>query len=197
MTNEARSHKRGFSLLEVLIVTAVGTIITGAAVPPITNVIANAKMRASMTSVSGLLQNSRVAAIKRNRSVTARSLNRTVRPFGLVYYTKTASDASPLAVNDPQVEMQAPITPYITPSGEAAPAPISTTVLGFIAQTGDPSFNSAGRVCVYSGGTCVSSGFIKYFKDNRVAGSGGWAAISLSPAGRIKRWFWTGSRWSD
>jgi hypothetical protein len=42
-----------------------------------------------------------------------------------------------------------------------------------------------------------STGFIEYFKDNRIGGSGGWAAISITPAGRIKRWFWSGSAWTD
>jgi len=62
------------------------------------------------------------------------------------------------------------------------------------------SFNSSGSPCVYSGVLCTnagSAGFIEYFKDNRIGGSGGWAAISVTPAGRIKRWFWSGSAWTD
>ena len=48
-----------------------------------------------------------------------------------------------------------------------------------------------------NGGTCTNSGLIEYFKDNRIGGSGGWAAISVSPAGRITRWFWNGSAWAN
>lgn len=189
---------KGFSLTEVLVVVAIGLIITTVALPSLTNTIANAKMRASMTSVSGLLQNTRMVAVKRNKTMTARNITRTTQPYSLVYYVKLASDNGNLANSDTQVEMEAPITPYTTPTGTDAPAEVSTSTLGFTPQTGDPSFNSRGLPCAYSGGLCTASvGFIKYFKDNRIAGSGGWAAISISPAGRIKRWFWNGSSWSD
>jgi len=155
------------------------------------------KLRASMTSVSGLLQNTRMLAVKLNRTMTARYLVRTTSPLGLVYYAKSATDSSALTGSNPQVELEAPITPYTTPTGGGAPAAISTTTLGFTPQTGDPSFNSRGLPCSYSGGTCTSNGFIAYYKDDRISSSSGWSAISISPAGRIKRWFWNESAWTD
>jgi hypothetical protein len=116
----------------------------------------------------------------------------------LMGYIRDAGDTSSLTTVDSQVEMEAPITKMTTPTGLGAPSAISTGVLGFTPQTGDPSFNSRGLPCLYSSGTCPTNyGFISYFKDNRIAGSGGWAAISVSPAGRIKRWFWNGSEWTD
>src|SRR5437867_10611022 len=50
-------NRAGFSLQEVLVVVAIGLIITAAALATMSNAIANMKLRASMTSVSGLLQN--------------------------------------------------------------------------------------------------------------------------------------------
>ena len=162
--------------------------------------IANMKLRTSMTTVSGLLQNTRGLAVNQNKTMTARHFNRSAIPYSLVYYVKQASDASSMAGTDTQVEMEAPITPYTSPTGTGAPAVISNTVLGLSAdpQTSDPSFNSRGLPCVYSGGVCTNDAFIQYFKDNRIGGAtGGWAAISITPAGRIKRWFWNGSAWTD
>ena len=52
-------YKDGFTLLELLILLAVGLIVTAIALPIMSNVIANQKLRASMTSISGLLQNTR------------------------------------------------------------------------------------------------------------------------------------------
>jgi hypothetical protein len=49
--------------------------------------------------------------------------------------------------------------------------------------------------CTYSGGNCTSAGFVYYFMDHRPMGRSGWAAVSISPAGRLKRWFWSGSTW--
>ena len=197
MRPRSRTKRSGFSLLAVLFGVAAITIILGVALPSMTNAIANVKLRASMTSVSGLLQNTRMLAVKLNRTMTARYLVRTTSPLGLVYYAKSATDSSALTGSNPQVELEAPITPYTTPTGGGAPAAISTTTLGFTPQTGDPSFNSRGLPCSYSGGTCTSNGFIAYYKDDRISSSSGWSAISISPAGRIKRWFWNESAWTD
>jgi prepilin-type N-terminal cleavage/methylation domain-containing protein len=189
-------NQSGFTLIEVMIVATIATVITVTAIPNITNAIANAKLRASMTSLSGLLQNTRMVAVKENRTKTARFEGGTTTR--LMGYIRDAGDTSTLSTMDSQVEMEAPITKLSTPTGLGAPPAISTTVLGFTPQTSDPSFNTRGLPCLYSGGTCPTNyGFIYYFKDNRTSGIGGWAAISLSPAGRIKRWFWNGSAWTE
>jgi hypothetical protein len=116
-----------------------------------------------------------------------------------VYYVKEAPDTSVIVTADSQVEMEAPIMTHDTPTGPGAPPAITNTALGLGADplTTDPSFNSRGLPCAYSSGVCTNAAFIRYFKDNRIGGSGGWAAISMTPAGRIKRWFWNGSIWTD
>ena len=187
--------RRGFTLAETLIVVGIAAAVTVTALPRMTTVIANAKLRGSMTSLSGLLQNARMTAVQRNKTkTTCFAGGTTTRLMGFI---KSAVDSCVLTTNDSQVEMEAPISKLTTPTGLGAPSAVSTTVLGFTPQTGNPSFNPLGLPCAYSGGTCTSGGFIYYFKDNRIAGSGGWAAISISPAGRIKRWFWNGSAWTD
>ena len=195
-------NRAGFSLLEVLIVVAIGIILTAVALPEMMNMIANMRLRSSMTSVSGMLQDTRMVAVKQNKTKTACHYNWNVMPFALVYFTRDATDCTGLtaADTDPQVELQAPITPMGTPSGTLAPAAILNSQLGLLSSplTSDPSFNSRGLPCAFSGGTCTTnSGFITYYKDNRIGGSGGWAAISISPAGRINRWFWNGSSWTN
>jgi hypothetical protein len=118
-----------------------------------------------------------------------------------VYFVKDAIACSGVtaAVSDTQVQLEAPITPMSTPTGPGAPSTILNSTLGVSSTpaTTDPSFNSRGLPCSYSGGACTNSAFIQYFKDNRIGGSGGWAAISISPAGRINRWFWNGSAWTN
>jgi len=189
-------RRAGFSLLELTLVVGIGLIVTAVGLPRINTVMANMKLRASMTTVSGFLQNVRMVAVKQNRTITAKHFNRSVIPYSLVYYLKEASDTSAMTTSDSQVEMEAPIIAFDTPTGTGAPAAITNSALGLTADpaTSDPSFNSRGLPCAYSGGSCVNGAFIKYFRDNR---NGGWAAISVTPAGRIKRWFWNGSSWID
>jgi prepilin-type N-terminal cleavage/methylation domain-containing protein len=192
----------GFTLQEVLVVVAIGLIVTLAAVPVMSNAIANMRLRSSLTSVSGLLQNTRAIAVQQNKNKTACHFNVATAPYSLVYFVKDATDCTTatLLTADPQVELEAPITPYGAPTGTGAPTALdNTTQLGVTTAplTTDPSFNSRGLPCTYASGSCTPNvSFVQYYKDNRISGSGGWAAISVSPAGRIKRWFWNGSSWT-
>jgi type IV fimbrial biogenesis protein FimT len=205
---EAPAGKRpaGFTLQEVMVVIAISLIITALGAPVMSNAIANMKLRSSMTTVSGLLQNTRAIAVQQNTTKTACHYNRTSAPYSLVYYVKNGIDCTTatMATTDPQIEMEAPINPCGTPtdcSSTNAPAALDNSTqlgVGTVAPlTTDPSFNSRGLPCQYvSSGTCNTNvSFVQYYKDNRIGGSGGWAAISISPAGRIRRWFYNGSSW--
>ncbi len=201
-------YKDGFTLLELLILLAVGLIVTAIALPIMSNVVANQKLRASMTSISGLLQNTRMVAVHDNKTKTAchckgASCPASAEPHGLVYFAKDGTTCTTTTVplrNDPQVELEAPITPMTAPSGPGAPPTINNSDLGLLSNplTTDPSFNSRGLPCLYvNPGTCSpNNGFIQYFRDDRI-GSGAWAAISITPAGRFKRWFWNGTVWTE
>src|SRR5262245_9012842 len=126
MAKTARSE-RGFTLLEVLIVVAIFVIVTAIAVPNVTAVLSNARMRASITSFSGVLQSTRMLAVKENRTMTTHMLTQS---GGLVAWAKDATE-SDLSVHDSQIEMEAPIEEMATPAGPGAPSTISTSVLGF------------------------------------------------------------------
>jgi Tfp pilus assembly protein FimT len=175
-----------------MVVVAILMVITVIAIPNMMTVISNARLQGGGTNLSGLLQNCRTLAIKQNSTMTAHF---TVLGNGPVAYVKQAADSSSINGQDPQVQLGAPLTQLTTPTGTGAPAALTTTELGFTAVTTDPSFNSRGLPCAYSGGVCSTSGFVYYFKDNRPMGKSGWIAVSVSPAGRIKRWVYSGAAW--
>jgi hypothetical protein len=184
----------GVSLVELLVVLAAVMLMVTIAVPNITRLLADARMRASMSSLSGVLQNSRMMAVKQNRSMTT-----FIRPLsgGLVGYVKIAGTGNTLEPTDPQVHLQAPIRAFPYPVGVGAPPGLTVSVLGYSAGIGNASFNSRGLPCRYVSGACTNSGFIRYYKDTRQRNDRSWAAVSISPAGRIKRWFWNGTEWVD
>jgi len=191
--NTKFTRQRGFSILEVLIVVSILLILGIIAIPNMMTVISNARLQGGGTSLSGLLQSTRMQAVKKNITM---STHFTVLGNGPVAYAKPATDSSSLAATDPQAQLGAPLTKMTsTPTGPGAPAALTTTELGFTAVTTDPSFNSRGLPCVYSGGNCASSGFVYYFKDSRPQGKTGWIAVSISPAGRIRRWTYSGGSW--
>ena len=192
----ARS-RRGFSLLELMVVVGILLVVAALAIPNFMTMTANARLRSGMSSFSGLLQNCRMIAVKKNRIMT---VHFSVLSNGPVGYVKDATVTSPtLESTDPQVELGAPVTKVVSPTGPGAPgALLDSSTLGFTPQTGDPSFNPRGMPCSYSGTTCTpNAGFVYYFTDSRPMGKNAWAAVSVTPAGRVKTWFWSGSAWTD
>jgi len=152
-----------------------------------------------MTSLSGVLQNCRMLAVKQNLTMTTHFVVDTFGSTqGVMAYVKQATDPNPLITTDSQVQLEEPIMQVTAPSGPGAPTPVDpVSQLGFTPVTSDASFNSTGLPCAYSSGTCPIRGFIYYFHDSRLAGQTGWAALSISPAGRLKKWYWNGSTWNN
>jgi type II secretory pathway pseudopilin PulG len=187
-------HPAGFSLPELALVVFIMLALVTIAIPNMGVVMATARMRASMTSVSGVIQNARMVAVKENRTMTTHF---DAVGDGLVAYIKRASDDSDVAPTDVQVHLQAPIIRHPAPAGVDAPAALTAVEIGFTPQAGEISFNSRGLPCEFSAGDCDGKGFLYYFEDTSRPAGQSWAAISVSPAGRIKRWFWLGSSWVD
>ena len=188
---------KGFSMFELTFIVAVLLVVGLIAAPNMVTVISLARLRAGVTSMSGLLQNCRMSAVKLNKTLTTRFETEGVAT--LVAYVKEAPDTSDRESTDLQAEWEAPVVIMGTPAGIGAPSVISSGTLGFTPAATEPSFNTRGLPCVWdsSTGACPNSGFLFYFKDTSRQGSQGWAALSISPAGRIKKWFWDGSAWAD
>jgi hypothetical protein len=186
---------KGFSLFELTFVVAILIVVGMFAIPNMVIVISNARLRAGVTSMSGLLQNCRMSAVKLNRTLTTRFT--TVGTATLIGYVKEAPDFSDPKSTDLQAEWEAPVKMMGEPEGDGAPSEISSGTLGFTPASTEPSFNTRGLPCVFASGPCTSSGFLYYFKDMSQKATKGWAALSISPAGRIKKWFWDGNKWVD
>jgi Tfp pilus assembly protein FimT len=192
-------NRAGFSMLEVMTVTAISMIITMTTIPNMVNGIGALRLRSSMTSLEGVIQNCRMLAVKQNQTMSTHfSVTTYGGSDGVLAYVKKAADPNPVSNSDSQVQLEQPVTQVTTLSGPGAPTTaLDSSILGFTPQTGDPSFKSTGLPCAYSGGNCVINGFVYYFHDARPAPQTGWAAISISPAGRLKKWFWNGSIWTN
>ena len=99
------------------------------------------------------------------------------------------------AATDLQVQLGGSAFRVAGPSGGVPP--LTSTLLSYTPLNLPDlvSFNSRGLPCKYVSGVCSTAGFVYYVNDS--ASRNAWTAVSISPGGRVKQWFWNGKAWAD
>ena len=204
-----RKHS-GFSLIELLIVIAIIMVIAAMATPNIMNAINSIRLRSAASEVAGLLQQCRQAAVRSNRYYTIKPA--TVTGANAAYvdlnYNNTFDNVAPTP--EPLIQFPANVTVVSAGAPNTANL-ISNCCSTFTPQSAStlPSFNARGLPCVGPAGGAPPAnsvcnvrdpgnqtvGFIYYMNQARPFGAVGWAAVSVTPAGRIRVWTYSGSTW--
>ena len=179
-----RTRESGFSLVELMIVCVVLVIIAAIAVPNIFRTIRNYQLDAAGHSVASLLQQARIQAVKTNLPAYANYTN--AATGNIAFVTNDPANTTYTAGN-PDVELSPAVSFQGTPPDHAQldaylNAPTAPPVGGSI------GFNARGLPCTESGGNptvcaATTTGF-EWFMQS----SGGWEAVTVTPAGRIKSW---------
>ncbi|MGE0406869.1 MAG: Tfp pilus assembly protein FimT/FimU [Candidatus Korobacteraceae bacterium] len=199
MTPDNQNRRRrtlGFSLLELMIVAGMGMVIAAVAVPNILRTVANMRLRSAAGSISSIIQDGRVRAIRANRRTAILLVTQNSAQLLCV-------DEDLDSTCDP-TERTAQIPTTVTrltaaPSGAGAPTTLDSTVGITSPQLASlPSFNPRGLPCLFASGACTTNtGFVLYLSGAQPIGNPSWAAVSITPAGRVKVWSWTGSAWGN
>jgi Tfp pilus assembly protein FimT len=185
----------GFSLTELLIVCGVMLVVAAMAAPTFFNTIDTYKMRSCAMDVAGLIQRARMRAIKDNSTYAVRTL---VTP-GVPSYTQVWMDLNNNGAQDSGERMIQLPSAFSMPN--AGNPNITAATLGYTAQPLGTlvSFNGRGLPCVVTNGICSNwitgqgqVGFVFFVQDTKTNGNG-WAAVAISPAGRVKVWTWSAS----
>ncbi len=196
----ARS-RRGFSLVELMMVVLIMLAIAAIAIPQISTFISGYRLRSTMSQIAGLVQQQRVLAVRSNATIGARSTMVGTRMLAYVDINANSTADS----GEPQVLMPT----SITFDGTGHPGDAVNGATNYI-STVPLLFNARGLPCVVQasglcqnldqtggGGSPRQVGYVYYIKDSGILGVRNWGAITITPAGRVRLWVWNGASYSQ
>ena len=212
----AGKRQRGFSMVELMMVLAIALVILAIALPRMATSYTYAKWRGEVGDLSGIFQSCRSQAIKNNQTEQL-TFAKSAGTNGLTVayiFDWDVSSSSPLTLGQDTESMLAAQKQVWTfshfsnveaPTG-ANPPPLTKATMWGGTDTGSPTspwpspnicFNSRGIPCDCPKVTpnhcnAILDGYAFYFQQDAQ-----WAAVGVSPAGRIKTYYWDGKAWAN
>jgi len=201
----------GFSLVEALIVVVIMLIVTAVAVPNMINARHMARLRAAGSDYASLAQVARIRAVQDDRYYSVRLFAGPPEVAFADIYPQVNNGAS--GNGGASVDPRDPVNPIATEVTEklVANAPNTANLSGQFLPTGSLlvpkdgsatatpiTFGPRGLPCATqaaTGGTICDSGggptaYWVFFQDSATSA---WEAITVSPAGRIRKWIYAGT----
>lgn len=185
-----RRPVRGFSILELIIVVAITLTVAAIAIPRVVSTTQNFKLRSTASGLSGLIQKCRMLSVARNAFYPVKY----VTSGGVNYvYIDINGDGTINTAENTNI-LVPPNIAFDTTGGGFS---LSSMSLSYTPVVGLPVFNPRGLPCIVSSGVCsvTGQGYIYYLRQDRAVGAAGWAAVTVSPAGRVQVWTWDGTNW--
>ncbi|PYY14402.1 MAG: hypothetical protein DMG61_10005 [Acidobacteria bacterium] len=211
-------RQHGFSLLEMMIVVVIILVMAGLMAPKMLAVIDDQKVRANAQAYAGLLQLARSRATQDN--ATYQVLTTTTNGVPVAYVDLHKPDADdgnrtyePLGSTsngnnpEPAVLLAAPITIGDTgvPAGfgdntllgmqpfSDSTSPMVQAERGLPCQRVDKALTCQNAPLI--SGTKTPIAYVTYLQYATRAGGTAYAAVTVTPAGRIKTWIYQGGNW--
>jgi len=187
---EGRAH--GFSLLEVVGTVALAMTLLALAIPSLTKASQTYKLSALAREVEGQLRNTRFTAINRNRTASL-----LFSSGGDWYFLDLDTNGTVTGLERP---MWVPQNGFSMNSGTPSPS-LTSGVMGtsldliFLPNRGI-AFTPRGIVVQVNAGQVPNTNRLPapgviYIRDPY----GNYAAVTITPAGRIRSWFLSGTVW--
>lgn len=209
-------RQRGFTVLELVVVIAIILIISAILAPKMVQIIDTQKLQSNAQAYAGLLQTARSRAVQDNTPYQVLVTTAPGVPMAYVDLAGNQTYVSGGSNPDPAVQLDNPITVTDTgaPSGfqtvtrlNIIPLNLETTP-PMVDSTGANSpglaFNERGLPCqrAAAGAACKNSttiivggnptstlvAWVTYLRFTNRNGTYSWAAVTVTPAGRIRTW---------
>lgn len=190
MKKVGKNRVGGFSLVELMIVVGIILCVAAIAFPKIQGAMESVRLRSTVTDIDGLVQQLRIQGVRANRAYTIRTAAATAGN-GVTLYIDTNGN-SLMDAGEPAIQLP---TDTNLSDGTGAPALLPPSVVIPPYVVGNPttmSFNERGLPCS-NPPTCNNvAPFLIYISQARPSGTPGWGAITITQAGRIKAYTYTG-----
>jgi prepilin-type N-terminal cleavage/methylation domain-containing protein len=214
--NRRFSEQGGYSLVELLVVVIITLLVAAWAIPSALTSIRMAHLRGAASDYAGLLEQARIYSIRDNRYystyILAPAGSNPVAQAYVDMLPKVLTGASgnggtSVVTGDPTITIESDV---VLESVGAAPntsnlesqlLPATTPVTPTDGSVTAPTFGPRGLPCtpvsMTGGSVCDSSGGpTAYWTFLENSKSQSWQAVTITPAGRIEKWSYTGSAWN-
>jgi Tfp pilus assembly protein FimT len=188
----------GLSLAEILVVVSIVAVVVALSIPSFSRALDNARLKSAAQQLSGIYEDARIGAAQNNTSYEV-----------LVTSPNTGSAVACIDLNgDGQCSASEPQTVFpgqVILNNNGVPQRLGINILGFDPQNTEKShmvnasdaltpglaWNSRGVPCERNDPNTACSGmngWIQYLQLPRAGGDVLYAAVTVSPTGRIKIW---------
>jgi prepilin-type N-terminal cleavage/methylation domain-containing protein len=188
--NRTSAKSAGFSILEIVIVVAIILIISAIAFPKIQGVLDGVRLRSTVTNIDGLVQQLRIQSVRANRNYAIQTAAATPGN-GVTLYIDTNGNGA-LDAGEPSIQL--PTNTNLS-DGTGAPGVLPPNIAVPPYVISNPTtlwFNERGTPCNNPPSCNIPSPFLVYIAQTRNNGAIGWGLITITQAGRIKAYTFTG-----
>jgi Tfp pilus assembly protein FimT len=202
----------GFSVIELSVVTLIVLILAAFAIPSMISSMRMAHLRGAASDMSGLYEQARIYAIRDNNYYSTYILAASGSTPQEAYVDlpqgspPAKNGGTTVATGDPVVTLTSEVVQQAVASapnssnlkGQLLPSttPVTPTDTTVMAATFGPRGLPCTPLVLTGGSVCDSSGgptaFWTFLKNTK---SGNWQAVTITPAGRIGKWYYDGSVW--
>jgi prepilin-type N-terminal cleavage/methylation domain-containing protein len=191
------ASQAGFTLTELLVVVAIIGIVAGLSIPNFTRSIDNAKLKAAAQQLAAVYQDARLRATQNNTPYEVLLSSPGVTPPQVCVDLNgdgACGAGDPATVFPTQVSLNNAGVPLGLSVAALGFAPLNTETSVMHDQQNDPvpgvAWNGLGMPCQRSSSAspCSSVGWVQYLQLQRSGGDVLFAAVTVSPTGRVKTW---------
>jgi len=201
MPQNRLSKERGFTLVELVIVMAVALVVAGMAIPNFVVAVRSARLKGAVSDFAGLVQNERILAVDADAFYSAYVLVGNPEQGFVDIAGKGATTIDPkdpvIQINNEILQMAVGAAPS-TAALQGLFLPANATVVLYDGSvTANPiTFGPRGLPCYVGGGqackTRTAAGDVAYWLFFQDSNSKNWGAVTVTPAGRVQRWLFSG-----